>query len=186
MALNQQSRFSRGHLTDRDSVPIAEFKLSGKNARLRLGNVLESRPVDYQIGTVESHEKMTPSISMASRSLRRRVVGFFRQWETAMNQKLIDAVKRAMAAYPLYSQEDVPDKLVVMKLFNPYGAGTWFLIEYNPDKEIAFCFVTGLVEDEWGYTSIRELAELTIPRTTAPLIEVDLGFKPTPFSKLKL
>ena len=103
-----------------------------------------------------------------------------------MSQKLIDAVKRAMAAYPFYSQEDVPDKLVVMKLFNPYGAGTWLLTEYNPDKEIAFCFVAGLVVDEWGYTSIRELAELTIPRTTAPLIEVDEGFKPTPFSKLKL
>lgn len=103
-----------------------------------------------------------------------------------MNQKLINEVKRRLAAYPLYSQEEVPDKLVVVKLFNAFGAGTWYLIEYDPEDERTFCYVTGLVEDEWGYTSIRELAELTLHRTKRPFIEIDRHFKPTPFSQLKL
>ena len=103
-----------------------------------------------------------------------------------MNQKLIDAVRRRMAAYPIYSQEPVEDKLVVMKLFNAFGAGTWYLTEYDPEDEQAFGYVTGLGGDEWGYISIRELAEITLRGTQVPHIEIDRHFEPTLFSQIQL
>lgn len=45
--------------------------------------------------------------------------------------------------YPLYSQENVAlnDKLVLVKLFNAYGSGTWYITEYNPQTKIAFGYV---------------------------------------------
>ncbi len=102
-----------------------------------------------------------------------------------MNRKLIDTAKRTMAAYPLYSQEEVEDKVVVMKLFDTFGEGVWYVVEYDPEDELIFCYVTGLVEDEWGYTSVRELAELTLRKTGTPFIEVDRHFTPTLFGQLK-
>jgi hypothetical protein len=48
--------------------------------------------------------------------------------------------------------------------------------EYDPQTRIAFGYVTGLAEDEWGYISIEELTGLRwmgIPR-----IELDLHFEP--------
>ncbi len=54
------------------------------------------------------------------------------------------------------------------------------------DIGMTFCYVTGLVEDEWGYSSVREFVELTLPGTKVPLIEIDRDFEPTLFSQLKL
>ena len=58
------------------------------------------------------------------------------------------------------------DKIVFAKLFNAYGSGTWYLTEYDPENQIAFGYVEGLVEDlfcdEWGYISIEELADLKV------------------------
>lgn len=84
--------------------------------------------------------------------------------------------------YPLYSQEQVEDKLVVAKLFNIAGGGTWWVTEYDPKERLAYSYVTGMAYDEWGYSSIDEMAELRwngIPR-----IEVDLYFKPARFSEI--
>jgi len=61
--------------------------------------------------------------------------------------------------HPLYSQENEEDSLVVAKLFDPCSAATWYLTEYDPVEKIAFCYVTGLKVDEWGYTSLAELGE---------------------------
>ena len=49
-----------------------------------------------------------------------------------------------MKDYSLYSQEKEDDPLVVSKFFNPVGAGTWYLTEYNPEDHLAFGYVTGL------------------------------------------
>lgn len=103
-----------------------------------------------------------------------------------MNQALIDEVKRRMSEYPLYSQESTEDKLVVVKLFNAFGSGTWYLTEYDPDDECAFGYVTGLGGDEWGYISLREIAALTLRKTGLPQIEIDLHFTPQNFRTLKL
>jgi hypothetical protein len=76
--------------------------------------------------------------------------------------------------FPLYSQEHEKDPLVVAKLFDPCSAATWFLTEYDPTEKIAFCYVVGLHEDEWGYSSLIELE--SIQRPFGLTIERDLYF----------
>jgi hypothetical protein len=85
--------------------------------------------------------------------------------------------------YPLYSQEDAKDPLVVAKLFDPAGSATWWITEYDPVEKIAFCYVTGLVLDEWGYTSLVELE--SIKRPFGLTIERDLYFVQKRFCEVK-
>jgi hypothetical protein len=76
--------------------------------------------------------------------------------------------------YPLYSQEHEKDPKVITKLFDPCGSATWYLTEYDPLEKIAFGFVCGLQEDEFGYTSLVELE--SIERPFGLTIERDLYF----------
>jgi len=46
---------------------------------------------------------------------------------------------------------------VIAKLFDPCSAATWFLTEYDPVERIAFGYVVGLQEDEFGYISLTEI-----------------------------
>jgi hypothetical protein len=85
--------------------------------------------------------------------------------------------------FPLYSQEKEKDPLVVAKLFDPCGSASWFLLEYDPEEKIAFCYVTGLHEDELGYTSLVELE--SIKRPFGLTIERDLYFIQSKFSKYR-
>ena len=84
--------------------------------------------------------------------------------------------------YPLYSQEDADDPLIVAKLFDPAGSATWWITEYDPVDKIVFCFVTGLIQDEWGYTSLIELE--SIERPFGLTIERDLYFVQKKFSEV--
>jgi hypothetical protein len=77
--------------------------------------------------------------------------------------------------YPLYSQEHEKDPKVISKLFDPCGSATWYLTEYDPAKKIAFGFVVGLHEDEFGYVSLKELE--SIQRPFGLTIERDLYFQ---------
>ena len=63
----------------------------------------------------------------------------------------------------------------VVKLFNPTGAGTWYLSELNPDTNVAFG-ICQIHEKEFGYVSIDELSEYK--GTFGLGIERDLYFKP--------
>ncbi len=100
--------------------------------------------------------------------------------------------------YPLRSQAQSDDPIIVAKLFNPCGSATWYLAEYDPQIKQAFGYVQGLVpgewNDEWGYISLEELEEIRIPITihmgniifekpNAITIERDLYFDPQPFSQ---
>ncbi|HIJ23754.1 MAG: DUF2958 domain-containing protein [Gammaproteobacteria bacterium] len=87
--------------------------------------------------------------------------------------------------YPLYTQENESDPLVVAKLFDAYGSATWYLTEYNPEEQVAFGYVTGLAYDEWGYVSLSELAEIRHP-ILGPRIERDRYFDQQRFSALGL
>jgi hypothetical protein len=53
--------------------------------------------------------------------------------------------------------------LIICKLFDPCGSATWFLLEYEPVKKIAFSFVQGLIEDELGYISLTEMESIKDP-----------------------
>ena len=88
-----------------------------------------------------------------------------------------------MKDFPLYSQENEEDPVVPVKFFNPCGAGTWYLTEYNPENHLAFGYVTGLGGDELGYISLDELSEI---RLVAGLtIERDLHWTPCRLSEIK-
>ncbi|MBT4637533.1 MAG: DUF2958 domain-containing protein [Deltaproteobacteria bacterium] len=76
--------------------------------------------------------------------------------------------------YPLYSQEKEKDPLVVAKFFDPCGSATWFITEYDPEQKLAFGYVCGLQEDEFGYVSLTELE--SIKRPFGLTIERDLYF----------
>lgn len=84
------------------------------------------------------------------------------------------------------SQEHADYPLVLVRLFNPCGGGTWLLTEHFPDSNTAFGYVAGLFphSDEWGYSSISELEALRCPPLGLPL-ERDLYFEELPFSELK-
>jgi hypothetical protein len=76
--------------------------------------------------------------------------------------------------FPLYSQENEKDPLVVAKLFDPCSAATWFLTEFDPVEKIAFSYVVGLAEDEFGYTSLTEMESI---ERLGIGIEQDMYFK---------
>jgi len=85
---------------------------------------------------------------------------------------------------PLYSQEECEDKIIIAKLFDTFGSATWYLTEYNPSEKIAFGYVTGLMQDEWGYVSITELEGINHDQFGIPRIERDLYFTQTIFSEV--
>lgn len=108
-----------------------------------------------------------------------------------------------------YSTEKVPEheKVVVAKFFFAAGSGTWYAVEATAilrdgsevplntlpkehfDKGLVgiedvlfFGYVTGLVEDEWGYFSLRELQSVKVLGLG---IERDLWWKPGPVPELR-
>jgi len=85
--------------------------------------------------------------------------------------------------YPFGSQDKVKDPLVVAKFFDPCGSATWYLLEYDHEHRHAFCYVTGLMEDELGYVSLEELE--SIKRPFGLTIERDLYFTQEPLSHFK-
>ena len=84
-------------------------------------------------------------------------------------------LKEMFKDFPLYSQEKEKDPLVIAKMFDPCGSATWFITELDTDTQIGFGFVTGLLADELGYVSIKELQELKRPFGLT--IERDLDFR---------
>ena len=65
---------------------------------------------------------------------------------------------------PLYSQDGNRDPMVWVKFFNPYGRGTWFATEYDPNQEMFFGYVMGLGHDELGYFDLASLKRNRIER----------------------
>ncbi len=76
--------------------------------------------------------------------------------------------------FPFYSQSKIEDPLVVAKLFNPMGAATWYLTEYDPESNEAFGFVVGFDVDEFGFVSLDEVESCVLPFGLT--IERDLYF----------
>ncbi|MGO4155200.1 DUF2958 domain-containing protein [Cupriavidus sp. YAF13] len=119
-----------------------------------------------------------------------------------MENKLHTQLLQKMAGYPLGSQSEANDPMVLVKLFDVAGAATWWVTEYDPEDRIGFCYVTGMAYDEWGTVSIDELFEMwmtfatdprrniwrvqtTKPGIGTPRIELDRSFEPKLFSEVK-
>lgn len=76
-------------------------------------------------------------------------------------------LEKAFEKYPLYSQEDksLEDTDVVVKYFNPCGAGTWLITEgeKQDDGDWLFFGYCHIYEWEWGYVLLSELENITLP-----------------------
>jgi len=82
------------------------------------------------------------------------------------------------------SQENVKDPIVICKFFNPAGAGTWFMTEYDPKTRIFFGYASifGDHNDEWGSSSLDELESFKGQLGIG--IERDRYFQETPASEV--
>jgi hypothetical protein len=75
----------------------------------------------------------------------------------AQRQQLLDNGRRQAAVKGTPDEIDFPP---VVKLFNPCGAGTWFLTEIDPEDETiawGLCDL-GMGSPEFGTVSLEELA----------------------------
>ena len=84
---------------------------------------------------------------------------------------------------PLGSQEGVSDPVVLMKFFTRDAEWAWYVTEGSPtdDDFMFFGFVFG-IEQEWGYFSLSDLADVCGPSGFP--VERDLRFEPDSFSKV--
>ena len=93
-----------------------------------------------------------------------------------------------MTLPPLYSQENVSDPVAVIKIFDPCGRYTFYVLEGQRESDgdirlFGFCVSPlGPDCDEFGFASLRELESVRGPLGIG--IERDLYFKPTPLSQI--
>lgn len=81
-----------------------------------------------------------------------------------------------------YETEGVGDKTCHVKLFNPSGVGTWYIVEYDEDTNEAFGYVELGYYPEMTYFSLTELERYRGPLGIG--VERDLNFKPTLWSEI--
>lgn len=80
-----------------------------------------------------------------------------------MNRLMTPRLEEALNGFPLYSQDGKGKDAVCVAIFS-IGNARWFVLEGSRegDDTIMFCIVVGLAEDEYGYVSLNELAEVEI------------------------
>lgn len=80
-----------------------------------------------------------------------------------MNRLMTPRLEEAFKGFPLYSQDGKGKDAVCVTIFT-IGNARWFVLEGSRegDDTIMFCIVVGLAEDEYGYVSLNELAEIEI------------------------
>lgn len=80
-----------------------------------------------------------------------------------MNRLMTPRLEEAFKGFPLYSQDGKGKDAVCVAIFT-IGNARWFVLEGSRegDDTIMFCIVVGLAEDEYGYVSLNELAEIEI------------------------
>ena len=77
--------------------------------------------------------------------------------------------------YPLGA--NLENQQVVAKIFNPYGAGVWYLLNSDPEDPDYLWAIVDLFEVEMGSASRSELESLKVPPFNLGL-ERDLYFEP--------
>lgn len=79
---------------------------------------------------------------------------------------LTDEIKELFKQYPLYSQDGKGmDSVVIVKYFNPCGAGTWLITEAEEQEDgdyllFGYCHISCW---EFGYLLLSELQNLKLP-----------------------
>ena len=103
-------------------------------------------------------------------------------------QLMTPELEEKLKDYPLYSQDGKGDEAqVVVKYFNPVGAGTWYVLEGEKQENgdyLFFGFVE-LLEAEYGYFSLSELESIQIPlRMNGEIIDT-VGIERDLYSELR-
>lgn len=101
-------------------------------------------------------------------------------------------LEKTFKKYPLRSQEDKEDPLIIAKYFNPYGAGSWYVTEAEKQEDGNYLFFgyADIICGEFGYFTSEELERLQVPikingKTLGyGKIERDLHFEPVRFSEI--
>lgn len=93
-------------------------------------------------------------------------------------------IEKKMDKAPLYSKDGKgEDAEVIFKVFNPYGAQSWYVLEagevVNGDREL-FVYMAACGEGEYGYIMLSDLTntKVTVWGHKMPL-ERDMYFKGT-------
>jgi len=73
------------------------------------------------------------------------------------------------------------DPMCLVKIFNPCGAGTWWVAAKDEDNPDILFGVAEIFERELGSFSLSELKSVRVPPFGLPL-ERDLYYKPRPLS----
>jgi hypothetical protein len=92
-----------------------------------------------------------------------------------------DIDKKLFAQYETGSELD--NQVVVAKIFNPYGRGTWYIINSDPNEPDYLWAIVDLFEVEVGSVSRSELENLKVPPLGLGL-ERDLYFQPVNAAQL--
>ena len=93
-------------------------------------------------------------------------------------QLLTEEIKKLFTKYGPRSQDGKGgDALVIVKYFNPVGAGTWLIIEGEklPNGDYMLFGLCNLFEWEWGYVSLSELQNLRLPFNMSIEREITIG-----------
>ena len=86
------------------------------------------------------------------------------------------AIEKKLLAHPLYSTDKNNVKDVLVKFFNPCGAGTWYVFEAEKKgDDWEFFGLVELFEKELGYFTLSELESIRLPFGMS--IERDLYFE---------
>ena len=95
-----------------------------------------------------------------------------------MQKLLTKAILKKLAKYPLYSQENENNPMIICKFFNPCGSGTWYAMEF--DGEDTFFGYAEIGQGfELGYFSLSELQSVKL--RFGLRIERDIHFEPILF-----
>ncbi len=73
----------------------------------------------------------------------------------------IEKLDEMFKKYPLYSQDSVKDKKVILEVFIPYQNMYWLLLEGSrEDDDFIFFGYCHITDSEFGYVSFNELYNL--------------------------
>ena len=74
------------------------------------------------------------------------------------------AIEKKLLNTPLYSTDGNKVKDVLVKFFNPCGAGTWYVFEAEKNgNDWEFFGLVDLYEKELGYFTLSELESIRLP-----------------------
>ena len=92
---------------------------------------------------------------------------------------LTKKIEEKLAKFPLYSTDGHNEKEVIVKFFNPYGIGRWYVCEGEKQDNGDWLFfgLVELFEKEWGYFTLSELQSIRTPYGLG--IERDKNYKGT-------